>query len=117
MTATEQPPAPAAALTGGLRRRRSLAALAGIVAAALALGVGELVAALIGPASSPVVAVGGRVISLTPEPVKEFAIRAFGENDKRAAAGDSASERAVNVICLTCVGSPGFVPGEVSIRT
>ena len=37
---------------------------------------------LVGPASSPVIAVGDAVITLTPEPVKEFAIRTFGENDK-----------------------------------
>ena len=35
----------------------------------------ELVAGIVGPASSPVVAVGDAVIALTPEPVKDFAIR------------------------------------------
>ncbi|MCA0145828.1 molybdopterin-dependent oxidoreductase [Blastococcus sp. LR1] len=64
--------------------RRLLAALAGLLAAAVALGVAELVAALVGPASSPVVAVGDAAITLTPEPVKAFAIRTFGENDKIA---------------------------------
>jgi len=68
----------------GRARRRLLAALAGLLAAAVALGVAELVAALVGPASSPVVAVGDAVITLTPEPVKEFAIRTFGANDKIA---------------------------------
>ncbi|TFV92276.1 molybdopterin-binding oxidoreductase [Blastococcus sp. CT_GayMR20] len=58
------------------------AALAGVLAAAVALGVAELVAALVGPGSSPVIAVGDAAITLTPEPVKEFAIRNFGENDK-----------------------------------
>ncbi|NEK86086.1 molybdopterin-dependent oxidoreductase [Blastococcus saxobsidens] len=62
--------------------RRLLAALAGLLAAAVALGIAELVAALVGPASSPVVAVGDAAITLTPEPVKAFAIRTFGENDK-----------------------------------
>src|SRR4051812_17810513 len=61
-----------------------LGALAGLVAAAVALGVAELVAALVGPASSPVVAVGDVVITLTPEPVKAFAIRTFGQSDKLA---------------------------------
>src|SRR5687767_8751712 len=64
--------------------RRGLGALAGLIAAAVALGVAELVAGLVGPASSPVVAVGDAVITLTPEPVKNFAIRTFGENDKIA---------------------------------
>jgi DMSO/TMAO reductase YedYZ molybdopterin-dependent catalytic subunit len=65
-------------------RRRRFAGLAGLVAAAVALGVAELVAALIGPGSSPVVAVGDATITLTPEPVKALAIEAFGENDKIA---------------------------------
>ncbi|TKJ28547.1 hypothetical protein A6V29_00320 [Blastococcus sp. CCUG 61487] len=61
-----------------------MAALAGLLAAAVALGVAELVAGLVGPASSPVIAVGDAAITLTPEPVKSFAIRTFGENDKIA---------------------------------
>jgi DMSO/TMAO reductase YedYZ molybdopterin-dependent catalytic subunit len=89
MTTVEQPPAPAGGVTGpggaGDRAlRRWLGALAGLLAAAVALGVAELVAGLVGPASSPVVAVGDVVITLTPEPVKDFAIRTFGEHDKVA---------------------------------
>lgn len=77
--------APDAPAPGGERRgRRRLGALAGLLAAAVALGVAELVAGLVGPASSPVVAVGDAVITVTPEPVKNFAIRTFGENDKVA---------------------------------
>jgi DMSO/TMAO reductase YedYZ molybdopterin-dependent catalytic subunit len=64
--------------------RRVLAALAGLLAAAVALGIAELVAALVGPASSPVIAVGDAAITLTPEAVKHFAITTFGENDKVA---------------------------------
>jgi DMSO/TMAO reductase YedYZ molybdopterin-dependent catalytic subunit len=55
-----------------------------VLAAAVALGVGELAAALVGPSSSPVVAVGNAVVEATPEAVKDFAIRTFGENDKAA---------------------------------
>jgi DMSO/TMAO reductase YedYZ molybdopterin-dependent catalytic subunit len=68
----------------GGRGRRRYGALAGLIAAAVALGVAELVAGIVGPASSPVVAVGDAVITVTPEPVKNFAIRTFGENDKIA---------------------------------
>jgi DMSO/TMAO reductase YedYZ molybdopterin-dependent catalytic subunit len=68
----------------GVRRGGLLAGLSGLLAAAVALGVAELLAGLVGPASSPVVAVGDAVITLTPEPVKAFAIRTFGENDKIA---------------------------------
>ena len=63
-------------------RGRQRAALAGVVAAAVALGVGELVAAFVRPAAAPVVVVGNRVVALTPEPVKRWAIRAFQGSDK-----------------------------------
>jgi DMSO/TMAO reductase YedYZ molybdopterin-dependent catalytic subunit len=57
-------------------------ALAGLLAAGAAIGAGELAAASVRPAAAPVVAVGSRLITLTPEPVKEFAIRHFGTHDK-----------------------------------
>lgn len=68
-----------------LRTRLSAAAsggLVGLLAAAVAVGVGELLAALVRPQSAPVVAVGGAVIDRTPRALKEFAIRQFGERDK-----------------------------------
>lgn len=64
--------------------RRALSAIAGIVAAGVALGVAELLAGLVGPNSSPVIAIGGAVIDATPRPLKDFAITTFGENDKIA---------------------------------
>jgi DMSO/TMAO reductase YedYZ molybdopterin-dependent catalytic subunit len=89
VTTTEQASAPATGPDGArtsARRgpRRLLGALAGSAAAAVALGAAELVAAFAGPASSPVVAVGDTVITLVPEPVKQFAVSTFGENDKIA---------------------------------
>ncbi len=62
--------------------RALIGALCGLLAAAVALGVAELVAAITGPQGSPVVAVGGSAIDLTPIPVKDFAIAHFGSNDK-----------------------------------
>ena len=59
-------------------------ALAGMLAAAVALGVAELAAALIGPDSAPVIAVGETAVNLTPIPVKDFAITHFGSHDKQA---------------------------------
>jgi DMSO/TMAO reductase YedYZ molybdopterin-dependent catalytic subunit len=56
----------------------------GLITAAVALGVGQLVAGITGPQGSPVVAVGGAAIDLTPPPLKNFAISAFGSNDKTA---------------------------------
>ena len=67
----------AGAVTGALR-----GVLIGLLAAAVALGVAELVAAITGPQGSPVVAVGGTAIDLTPIPVKDFAIVHFGSHDK-----------------------------------
>jgi len=62
-------------------------ALAGIVAGAVALGVAQLAAGLIRPGAFPVVAVGDWVVDLSPAPLKEFAIRTFGENDKTVLVG------------------------------
>ncbi|MGN9782327.1 molybdopterin-dependent oxidoreductase [Nonomuraea sp. ZG12] len=57
-------------------------ALAGIVTGGVALGVAQLVAGLVSPAAFPVLAVGDAVVDLSPAPLKDFAIRTFGENDK-----------------------------------
>lgn len=73
-------PAPAGTDQG----RRALAALAGLLAAAVAIGVAELVAGFVGPAASPVIAVGDAVIARTPQPVTAFAIATFGRHDKTA---------------------------------
>ncbi|MBA3338335.1 MAG: molybdopterin-dependent oxidoreductase [Geodermatophilaceae bacterium] len=64
--------------------RRGLSALAGLLSAAVALGIGELLAGLVSPNSSPVIAIGGAVIDATPRPLKDFAITTFGQNDKVA---------------------------------
>ncbi|MGC5021759.1 molybdopterin-dependent oxidoreductase [Micromonospora sp. DT47] len=63
---------------------RSLAALAGITAAAVAIGAAEPVAVLTGPRSAPLIAVGGLVVDVVPEPLKKFAITVFGTYDKVA---------------------------------
>lgn len=59
-------------------------AAAGILAAGVGLGVAELVAGLVGPRTSPVLAVGDVAITLTPEWLKELAISHFGTHDKTA---------------------------------
>ncbi|WP_406224498.1 molybdopterin-dependent oxidoreductase [Streptomyces canus] len=58
--------------------------LAGVAATALALGVGELVAAATGGPSAPLVAVGGVAVDVAPTPVKEFAVTVFYTYDKLA---------------------------------
>jgi len=68
----------------GRRRERTYGASAGVTVAAVALGVGELVAVAIGPRSAPLVAVGGVVIDAVPTAVKELAVRVFYTYDKLA---------------------------------
>jgi len=63
---------------------KTRAALAGIAAAAIALGVAELIAVWTGPESAPLVAVGGVIVDSVPEPLKDFAITLFGVYDKIA---------------------------------
>lgn len=67
------------------QRRRgpwTRAALAGVLAAGLALAAGELFAGSVSGGPSLAVAVGNLVIDLVPEGIKELAIRLFGTNDK-----------------------------------
>jgi DMSO/TMAO reductase YedYZ molybdopterin-dependent catalytic subunit len=59
-------------------------AAAGVLTAAVAMGVGQLVAGLTVAQGSPVLAVGQAAIDLTPLPVKDFAISTFGADDKTA---------------------------------
>ncbi|MFD8733975.1 molybdopterin-dependent oxidoreductase [Streptomyces sp. NPDC059618] len=62
--------------------RLALGALSGALAGFAALAVAELVAAAVRPQAGPVVAVGGASIDATPAPVKDWAIRHFGTDDK-----------------------------------
>ncbi|MFI7626751.1 molybdopterin-dependent oxidoreductase [Microbispora rosea] len=66
----------------GTRMPAWAAALTGLVAGAVALGVAQIVAGLIDPGAAPVVAVGGTMVDATPAGLKEWAIRTFGSNDK-----------------------------------
>ncbi len=61
---------------------RTRGAITGLLAGAIGVSVGFLVAGLTGPVGSPVVAVAEFAIDLSPPPVKDFAIREFGSNDK-----------------------------------
>ncbi|MGH2680147.1 MAG: molybdopterin-binding oxidoreductase, partial [Actinomycetota bacterium] len=62
--------------------RRATGATIGVLAAGVALAAAELLAVVFGPASSPIVAVGGAAVDASPEWLKAFAIRTFGEQDK-----------------------------------
>ncbi|MGI3786716.1 MAG: molybdopterin-dependent oxidoreductase [Janthinobacterium lividum] len=61
---------------------RVLRAAAGIVAAGVAVGVGHLVAAVMNPSASPLIAVGSALIDAAPTPAKTFAVRLLGNDDK-----------------------------------
>jgi DMSO/TMAO reductase YedYZ molybdopterin-dependent catalytic subunit len=64
---------------------RTHAAVAGVAAAGVALGAGELTAALAsGPGPSPVTAVGTEFIDRYAASLKDFAVSIFGTNDKVA---------------------------------
>src|SRR5437764_14326943 len=58
------------------------AATVGLLSMAAGLAVGHLVGAFISPSASPLLAVGGSAIDLTPSWLKDFAVRAFGTYDK-----------------------------------
>ena len=63
--------------------RKSTQALAGVLSASAALGVGHAVAAAMSrPAASPLIAVGSVAVDAAPTPVKEIAVRLLGNWDK-----------------------------------
>ncbi|MQW76931.1 molybdopterin-dependent oxidoreductase [Nocardioides sp. dk4132] len=67
--------------------RALLSAGSGVLAALVGTAAGHLTAALLDPAASPVLAVGSTVIDWTPTPLKEWAIRTFGDDDKAVLVG------------------------------
>jgi DMSO/TMAO reductase YedYZ molybdopterin-dependent catalytic subunit len=89
-----------------VRSRTSIGWLIGVLSAAVAVGVGELVAAFVRPAASPVIAVGNRIIVLTPASTKRSAIDNLGTNDK--------------VILIACIyvllALIGAFTGELALR-
>ncbi len=67
--------------------KKLLPAAYGILATLVGMAAGHLVAALLNPAASPVLAVGSTVIDLTPTPMKEWAVAQFGTADKPVLVG------------------------------
>ncbi|CAM5291826.1 oxidoreductase [Streptomyces avidinii] len=86
--------------------RGALGAVSGLLAGYTALAVAELVASLVRPQAGPVTVVGGAAIDRTPAPLKDFAIRTFGENDKLV----------LQLGILATLGLLGVVLGIVSLR-
>ncbi|HKF85901.1 MAG TPA: molybdopterin-dependent oxidoreductase [Candidatus Limnocylindrales bacterium] len=84
-TTAASPPLPAhASRSARVEPTRAAAAVSGIVAAGAALAVGELIAALMPGAPSPVAAVGAALIDFAPPGSKEVVVALFGTNDKPA---------------------------------
>lgn len=77
-------------MTVPARRAAALSALAGVVCAAVGFAVAELVAALVGPGSSPLFAAGAGVVDAVPGPVKDWAVATFGTADKAVLLGGMA---------------------------
>ena len=71
-------------MTGSASRDRLPAAAAGVAAALLGIGAGELAATLLAPSSSPFAVVGGFLIDGAPAWAKDTAIAWFGTGDKAA---------------------------------
>ena len=95
-----------------MRQRLTYAGF-GILATLVGMAAGHLVAALVDPASSPVLAVGSTVIDLTPTPVKEWAVQTFGTADKPILVGSVM----LGAVLLAAVGGAlarrRFVPGAL----
>ncbi|MFC0197533.1 molybdopterin-dependent oxidoreductase [Microbacterium arthrosphaerae] len=68
----------------GRRIPAPLTWVAGLAAVLLGVGLGELTAAVVGPSSSPVAAVGSALIDVAPSWAKDTAIALFGTADKLA---------------------------------
>ncbi len=80
--------------------------MAGVAAAAVALGVTQLLAAFFGPAADARTAVGSAVIDLTPGLVKEWAIQTFGTADKLV----------LSVLVLAVIAVIAAVAGSLETR-
>ncbi len=86
------------------------AALVGVIAMGLAIGLAELLAALgqwfglLNTPSSPIFSLGQTFIQFTPEWLKEFAIRTFGENDKNALTAGMGITLVVVAVVIGIVG-------------
>lgn len=78
----------------------------GLLSGAVALGVAQLAAGVVGGTSSPVIAVGSTAIDLAPPGLKTFAISTFGTSDKAALV--------LGIIAVLAVAA--VVLGIVSVR-
>jgi len=97
------------------RLTRSTAILVGLLSGAVALGVGHLVAGLVGLSASPYLAVGNTAIDYTPTALKDFAVRTFGTYDKVVLLGGMAAVILVFVAVAGVLSRRRPTPGMVLI--
>jgi DMSO/TMAO reductase YedYZ molybdopterin-dependent catalytic subunit len=100
---TTSPTAPAATSAVWDRPRARWYALGTLLCAAAGAGAGHLVAGLVSPEASPVLAVGSTVVDATPTPVKEWAVATFGTADKPVLIGS------VTLVTLLLAGAIGLI--------
>ncbi|MEV6907404.1 molybdopterin-dependent oxidoreductase [Amycolatopsis sp. NPDC051071] len=99
----------------GRRLPLSGAAALGVVALAVALAAGHLVAGFIGANASPYLAVGNGAIDLTPVELKDFAVRTFGVYDKLVLLGGMAVVMVLAAAAAGVASRRSPVPGLVLI--
>ena len=92
-------------------RSAVLPALSGLLAGAAGLALAQLIAQFVDTNSSPVIAVGGAAIDATPTPLKEFAIRNFGTNDKHVLLGGIVVVLALFTMAIGAVAARRFFAG------
>lgn len=81
--------------------------LAGLLSAAVALAIGELIASVVFSIPSPIVSIGNLVIDTVPPAVKDWAIAVFGTADKLV----------LILSILAVAGILGFAVGRLARRT
>lgn len=86
---------------------RTIAGVWGLAAALIGVLAGQITSIFAGPSSSPMDAVGGFVIDITPPPVKDWAVSTFGTADKAF----------LLVVIAVVVAALGFLAGTLQRRT
>ncbi|GJF08924.1 molybdopterin-binding protein [Mycolicibacterium cyprinidarum] len=88
----------------------------GLIAVIAALGAGHLISGLLlAPGASSFFAVGNAVIDRTPAPVKDFAIKQFGTNDKQALLVGMAVALVVLGLLIGTISRRSVLPGLAAI--
>jgi DMSO/TMAO reductase YedYZ molybdopterin-dependent catalytic subunit len=95
---------------------KKFAAIAGLLAAAVGLGTGELVAGL-ADAGAPIRKVGDRVVDGAPKWLKDFGIRNFGTNDKAVLLGTVLAVLAIGALLVGRLAAKRFIAATAAIAS